>query len=87
MDFQNITYQQQGKTVFLTIQRESQLNALNAETISELLQAVKQAETDENVRGIILTGAGQKGFCCWSRYQRVRREDQRPSDGVIEIGA
>ncbi|MGO1520213.1 MAG: enoyl-CoA hydratase/isomerase family protein [Sphingobacterium sp.] len=62
MDFQNITYQQQGKTVFLTIQRESQLNALNAETISELLQAVKQAETDENVRGIILTGAGQKAF-------------------------
>lgn len=62
MDFQNITYQTQGKTAFLTIRREAQLNALNSQTISELLQAIKQAEADGNVRGIILTGAGEKAF-------------------------
>jgi len=46
----------------VTIDRPDKLNALNATVISELGDAVTRIETDAAVRGVILTGAGQKAF-------------------------
>jgi enoyl-CoA hydratase len=46
----------------LTINRESKLNALNKETLSELHIAMSEAFKDNSIRGIIITGAGQKAF-------------------------
>jgi enoyl-CoA hydratase len=46
----------------VTIDRPDKLNALNATVISELSDAVTRIETDAAVRGVILTGAGQKAF-------------------------
>ncbi len=46
----------------VTINRPDKLNALNATVISELGDAVTRIETDAAVRGVILTGAGQKAF-------------------------
>lgn len=46
----------------LTLNRPTKLNALNAATITELGQAVDQARADAAVRGIILTGSGEKAF-------------------------
>jgi enoyl-CoA hydratase len=46
----------------VTIDRPDKLNALNATVISELGDAVTRIETDAAVRGVILTGSGQKAF-------------------------
>jgi enoyl-CoA hydratase len=46
----------------VTINRPDKLNALNATVISELGDAVTRIETDPAVRGVILTGSGQKAF-------------------------
>jgi len=46
----------------VTINRPDKLNALNATVISELADAVTRIETDAGVRGVILTGSGQKAF-------------------------
>ena len=46
----------------ITINRPDKLNALNAQTIQEIGMAVKDAENDNAVRVIILTGAGEKSF-------------------------
>jgi enoyl-CoA hydratase len=46
----------------ITINRPDKLNALNGTVISELGDAVTRIETDAAVRGIILTGSGQKAF-------------------------
>jgi len=46
----------------LTINRPEKLNALNAETMEELASLLSRAESDEAVRGLILTGAGEKAF-------------------------
>jgi len=48
--------------VRLTINRPDKLNALNATVIAELGDAVTRIETDAAVRGVILTGSGQKAF-------------------------
>lgn len=44
------------------IDRESKLNAIDYETIDTLLATFDELEADEQVRAVILTGAGQRAF-------------------------
>ncbi len=46
----------------ITLNREKQLNALNAQLLGDLAGAFRQARADEAVRGVVLTGAGEKAF-------------------------
>lgn len=46
----------------ITVNRPDKLNALNRETIQEIGAAVHAAEKDSSIKGIILTGAGEKAF-------------------------
>ena len=62
MDYNNILSQVQDGILYLTINREAKMNALNIETIQELGKAIDQAYNDKNVHGVILTGAGEKSF-------------------------
>lgn len=56
-----ITTQNQG-ILTITINRPDKLNALNKETIAELNQQLKQANADNNVKVIVITGSGTKAF-------------------------
>jgi enoyl-CoA hydratase/carnithine racemase len=47
----------------LTLNRPEQRNALNGPLLSQLVEALKTARGDENVRAVVLTGAGDKVFC------------------------
>jgi enoyl-CoA hydratase len=62
--FDNLLYELDAATgiLVLTINRPTKLNALNAATISDLGQAIGQARADAAVRGILLTGSGEKAF-------------------------
>lgn len=46
----------------ITINREKKLNALNSETLIELNSAINKGLDDSAVKGIIITGAGEKAF-------------------------
>lgn len=46
----------------ITINRESKLNALNRETLSELHDTLSDAFENQSIAGIIITGAGAKAF-------------------------
>jgi enoyl-CoA hydratase len=62
--FENLLYDLDAGSGILTItvNRPTKLNALNAATIEELGQAIEQARADAAVRGILLTGSGEKAF-------------------------
>lgn len=62
--FENLLYDLDAATGILTItvNRPTKLNALNAATISELGEAIEHARADAAVRGILLTGSGEKAF-------------------------
>ena len=59
MDY--ILYEQKGQTAVITINREKALNALNSQVLDEL-NAVLDAVDRNEVRCLILTGAGEKSF-------------------------
>ncbi len=58
----NLLLQTNNKILQITINRESKLNALNKETLAELHEALANAFQDDEVGGIIITGAGSKAF-------------------------
>ncbi len=60
----------------ITINRPEKMNALNREAAFALLDALKEAEADENCRALILTGAG-KGFCAGADLSG-RNDPNRP---------
>lgn len=62
MKFENILEENNNGILTMIINRPSKLNALNRETIEELHQAFKDAEFDDEVKVIILTGSGEKAF-------------------------
>jgi len=62
MSESNILIENSDSTRTITINRPKQLNALNSHTISELSEALKQAEKESSVKVIILTGSGDKAF-------------------------
>ena len=59
MDY--IVYEQKGNYAVITISREKALNALNSQVLEELDATLDAVNLDE-VRCLILTGAGQKSF-------------------------
>ena len=51
-----------GAVAIVTVNRPEALNALNLETIQELRSALQAVATDDSVRAVVLTGAGEKAF-------------------------
>lgn len=62
MAYENILVENKGLTAWITINRPSQLNALNKNTIAELRQALESANNDAGTGVVILTGSGEKSF-------------------------
>lgn len=55
----------------LTVNRPAKLNALNCETIGELDELVARLESDAAIRGLIVTGAGEKAFIAGADIQEL----------------
>jgi enoyl-CoA hydratase len=62
MNYQNILISIEEKVATVTINRPEKLNALNKATITDLSEAIKLLNKNEDVRVIILTGSGEKAF-------------------------
>ena len=56
-EYKNILYQKQRKGVLITLDRPNALNAMNEELMNELVQALAEAETDAEIRAVVITGA------------------------------
>src|ERR1700694_511422 len=62
MAYENLLYEKRDNIGFITFNRPKVLNALNRKTMEELREVLIAAREDEDVRVLILTGAGEKAF-------------------------
>ncbi len=62
MDYSTILYDLEDNVLLLTLNRPEILNAFNRDMMAEMIDALNKADADDNVRAIIVTGAG-RGFC------------------------
>jgi len=58
----NVLYEKRDAIAYVTVNRPKVLNALNTPTWRDLRTAFEDARDDATVRGVILTGAGNKAF-------------------------
>jgi len=62
MPYEAISYEIRGQVGVVTLNRPDLLNAINAELRREVHAAFEAARADDEVRALVLTGAG-RGFC------------------------
>ena len=62
MSFNTILYDVEDQVLTITLNRPEILNAFNGEMLADLCKAFDMADADDEVRAIIITGAG-RGFC------------------------
>ena len=59
---ENISTRIENGILYVTITRESKMNALNIQTLKDIKEAVAAIYDNKEVAGVILTGAGSKAF-------------------------
>jgi enoyl-CoA hydratase/carnithine racemase len=62
LELENVDYEKRGPIAYVRLNRPKVMNALNKATIHELRAAFEDARDDSAVRGVILTGTGEKAF-------------------------
>jgi enoyl-CoA hydratase len=63
MAYEQLLYEVSDGVARLTLNRPEQRNALSAQLLDELVEAMKAARGDDAVRAVVVTGAGDKAFC------------------------
>ncbi len=61
-NYQYILVERDERVGIVTLNRPKELNALNHQLVSELVDALQEFERDEEIRCIVITGAGEKSF-------------------------
>jgi len=62
LEYNNILLEKKGNIATVTINRPKSLNALNKETLEEMLTCFRELGEDRSVKVVIITGAGEKAF-------------------------
>jgi enoyl-CoA hydratase len=80
MAFETVLFEKRGKVGLITFNRPQALNALNAQLISELNQALDICEADEEIGAIVLTGS-EKAFAAGADIKEMK--DKSFADVVL----
>ncbi len=69
---QELLVQQRGALLWLTINREERRNAINHGVLAGMAAALEAAQSNRELRAIIVTGAGVKAFCAGADLQAAK---------------
>jgi enoyl-CoA hydratase/carnithine racemase len=90
MSYEEILYDVSGGVLTITLNRPEKLNAFTRTMMAEMIDALDRADADDDVRAIIVTGAG-RGFCAGADLSSggdtfdAEARDDRP-DGLDRDG-
>ena len=78
--FQTIHYEKVAERATITFNRPEVLNAVNAQMLSELSVALKDASWDDRIAVLVLTGSGERAFCTGADLNEQKQFLERPRD-------
>jgi enoyl-CoA hydratase len=79
MGYENLLFDVKDQIARITFNRPSVLNALNLRTLDELGNCLESVRSDDAIRVLILTGAGEKAFVAGADINELAR--QTPLEG------
>src|SRR3954469_18787095 len=83
---ENVLYEKKGPIAHVTINRPKVLNALNKATIADLIEVFEDARDDAAVRGVILTGAGDKAFAAGADISEMANDTPTEAEAKTRHG-
>jgi enoyl-CoA hydratase len=86
MAYQNLLTQLKDGIFYITINRESKLNALNIATIEEINQVFTEVYDNKDIKGVILTGAGSKAFVAGADIAEIAQLNETQARKFAENG-
>ncbi len=82
MAFEFISYDVAGRVATITLNRPEKLNAINGDMIREIIAAFQQVDADDDVRAVIVTGAG-RAFCAGADLSRGAESFVAPGSDAL----
>ena len=79
MAYDNLLFERDEAVVTITVNRPAVLNAINAPTLAALERAVLDIQRDDEIRVVIITGAGDRAFVAGADINELAV--QTPVDG------
>ena len=79
-----VKYETDGMAAIITIDRPKALNALNRAVLEQLAEALRKAGEDGDVRGVIITGGGNKAFVAGADIAAM--SNMTPEEGLEFAG-
>ncbi len=73
--YQYIRYEKELPLAIVTINRPEVMNAMNNALVEEFAQVFTEAEKDDEVRALIITGEGEKAFMAGADIKEVQERD------------
>ncbi|MCF6266038.1 MAG: short-chain-enoyl-CoA hydratase [Desulfuromusa sp.] len=86
MGFENLTLATDGAIATVTINRPRAMNALNRDTLEELKQLFSELEQQEEIKVIILTGAGGKAFVAGADIAQMQQMNALEARAFARLG-
>jgi len=74
-DYKNVLLDIEGHIALLTLNRPEVHNALDPQTWAEIRSAIRKCRFDQNVRVVIITGAGDKAFASGADIRSLRARE------------
>jgi enoyl-CoA hydratase/carnithine racemase len=79
--YKTIIYEKNNRVATITLNRPEKLNTLSVELLTELKEVMTDAQDDNEVRVVIITGKG-KAFCAGADLKMV---DERSKSGELDL--
>lgn len=84
--YQNLIVEGDAAIVTMTVNRPDKLNAIDERTAVELLDAFNRLDTQDEVRVIILTGAGDRSFIAGGDIAAMSRMSLQEGEKFVYLG-
>ena len=72
MPYENLLTERDGELLIVTLNRPERLNAMTHQMRVDLLDCVRGAEADDDIRAIVFTGYGERAFCAGANIPELR---------------
>jgi len=82
----NVLYEKKVAIAYVTVNRPKVMNALNTPTWADLQKAFQDAQADPAIRGVILTGAGNKAFIAGADITELAHATALDAERAIRFG-